>query len=109
MPWHKIGNRIYSDAEMRAESTNLFHFLVDFGLPCFIGYMGATTLFGVLDDFQFFLVHTTTAKLICIAAGLLVFGVIYALRKLIIMTAFLAFVGLVVLGISADFFSWLSK
>ncbi|WP_426339724.1 hypothetical protein ACN9MZ_26085 [Pseudoduganella sp. S-14] len=108
MAWHKIGNSYYSDAEVRAQSANLFQFLLDVGLPGFIAYSGGAALFRALAHYQFFLVHSTTSKLICIMAGFLIFGVVYSLRKMLIVLTFLSFIGLVFLGVSMEFFHWLN-
>lgn len=108
MAWHKIGNSYYSDAEVRTQTRSLFQFFVDCGLPGFIAYSGASALFGLLAHYQFFLLHSTTSKLICIAVGILIFGIVYSLRKLLIVLAFLSFIGVCILGVSMEFFHWLN-
>lgn len=107
MAWHKIGSSYYSDAEVRAEGTNLFQFLLDICLPGFITYLGVTALAALLEHYRFFLVHTTTAKLIYIVAGILIFCIGYACRKLIVMLVFMAIVGTMLFGMLGDFFHWM--
>ncbi len=109
MAWHKVGNSYLNDAEIRAESTTIFHLLVDLGLPSLITYFGVTTLSAWLEHYQFFVVHTTTAKLIYIVAGVFIFSIGYALRKFVIVMGFLAVIGFILFGMSVDFFHWLAK
>jgi hypothetical protein len=92
---------------LRTESRTFFHFLVDICLPGFLTYMGVTTLSAALEQYHFFVVHTTTAKLIYIMTGLFVFSIGYALRRFIIVMGFLAIVCFILFGMSVDFFRWL--
>ena len=91
------------------EGTTIFHLLVDIGLPSLVTYFSVTTLSAWLEHYQFFVVHTTTAKLIYIVAGLFTFSVGYALRKFVIIMGFLAIVGFILFGMSVDSFNWLAK
>lgn len=107
MAWHKIGRTYYSDAERQAQGNEYFHFLMDVCLPGFLTYLGVTALSQFLDHHQFFVAHTTTAKLACIVAGVFMFCIAYSVRRLVIILALLPLVGFIVLGISTDFFHWL--
>ena len=107
MAWHKIGNSYYSDEEMRSSGTDLYHILVDIGLPGLLTYLGVKALSTFMEHYNFFVVHTTTAKLIYIVAGLFIFCIGYSLRHFVIAMTFLAFVGVFLLAIFADFFHWL--
>ncbi|MDP3670349.1 MAG: hypothetical protein Q8R69_11750 [Telluria sp.] len=107
MAWYKVGNAYHSDAEHRQGGAELFHFLVDVCLPGFITYLGVLALATFLEHYRFFLVHTTTAKLIYIVAGLIIFCIGYACRKYIILLAVVGVVGTIVFGVFGDFFHWL--
>jgi hypothetical protein len=107
MAWHKRGNVYYSETEVRAEGNEWFHFLVDICLPGFVTYLGVTALSALLDHYHFFVVHTTTAKLTCILAGLFVFTIAYTVRRLVIALTALAIFGVIVLCLFGNFFHWL--
>ena len=109
MAWHKVGNSYYSDRELRTQGNEILVFLVDICLPGFLTYLGVTVLSTLMSHYHFFIVHTTTTKLIDIIAGLFIFSIGYAFRMYVIALAFMALVGAIVLGMSVDFFHWLMK
>jgi len=92
---------------MQAQGNTLLVLLVDICLPAFLTYLGVTALSNLLGHYHFFVVHTTTVKLIDIVAGLFIFSIGYACRIVIIALALLAIVGAFAFGMSVDFFHWL--
>jgi len=107
MAWHRIGNSFYNDQELKGRGNELLAFLVDICLPGLLTYLGVTALAPLLSHIHFFGLHTTTAKLVDITAGLFIFSIGYACRMFIIALAFLALIGAFIFGISVDFFHWL--
>jgi hypothetical protein len=110
MAWHKIGNSYYSTAERRVLGNELLQLLTDLCLPGYLTYLAVSSFAHLLEShYNFFVVHTTTAKLLYILTGLVSFCAAYTLRYLIILLALTGFVGAVLFGISVDFFHWLWK
>jgi len=91
MAWHKIGDSFYSTKEVNAhEDAKLLTFaLMDIGIPGAITYFCISPLISYLDSLSFFVVHTTSAKILYIVSGLLVFSIAYAIRKLVVFVAFI--------------------
>jgi hypothetical protein len=107
MAWHKVGRSYLSDDEMRTQGNQVWSVLVDIVLPGFLTYLGVKALSTALEYYHFFMVHTTTTKLINIVAGLIIFCIAHTYRNLIVALAFLAVVGVIALGMFAEFFHWL--
>lgn len=105
MGWYKIGNRILTDEEMYAESGAF----LDIAVPSVVTGIGVWILTGVLPTFHFFVVHTTTTKLIYVLCGFTIFVMSYAYRKLIVMLGVVAFIGMILLLAGMAFFEWVMK
>lgn len=109
MAWHKIGNSYLSDREVNTRGQELYFLIFDIGLPGLLTYFGVGLLMAFMAQFNFFIVHTTTAKLTYIVAGLFMFAIAYAIRKLVLVLAVLSIVGYIGYGIAGDFLHWLFK
>lgn len=110
MAWHKIHNAYYSDSERNAMGRSMFGILVDLGLPALCTYFGVTQLSAALEqNYSFFVVHTTTAKLLYILTGIVIFSATYSFRKRIIFLSFLAVAGTILVGVGMSFLGWLMK
>lgn len=103
MAFHRVGNSIYSDEELRSRNEEI----VTIVIPLVLAAGGVYYLYGILSVTAFFIVHTTTAKLLYVVTGITLFCVGYVFRKLIITMIVLA-VMLAILGITGfAFFEWL--
>lgn len=91
MAFHRIGDSIYSDEELRAHNESTLNMLI----PAAVTALGEYFLHGWLSGMAYFMVHTTAAKVIYLVTGLLLFSLGYCYRKLIVGLIAL----LVVLGI----------
>ncbi|ATQ74200.1 hypothetical protein CR152_06575 [Massilia violaceinigra] len=103
MAFHRIGNSIYSDDELRGQNEELVSILV----PGTVTALAIYYLHGALSLLPFFVVHTTTAKLIYVFTGLTLFCISYALRKLIVCLAFLAIAGTIFSLVCMGIWQWL--
>lgn len=102
MVWYKIGNRILSDAEMHAESGTF----LDVAVPSLVTAIGIWMLSHILSTVHFFVVHTTTTKLIYVALGFTIFVLSYAYRKLIVALGMITFFGFVLFCGGMAFLGW---
>jgi hypothetical protein len=105
MGWYKIGNRILSDEEMHAKSGEF----LDMAVPSLVTAISVWVLTIVLPTFHFFVVHTTTTKLIYVVCGFTVFVLSYAYRKFIAMLGVIAFIGMILLLAGMAFLQWMMK
>lgn len=103
MGWYKVGNRILSDEEMYAESGTFLDVLV----PSLATGICLWMLSYILSAVPFFVLHTTTTKLIYVVFGFSVFLLSYAYRKLIVALGVIAFFGLVLICIGLAFLGWI--
>ncbi|OFA03721.1 hypothetical protein [Duganella sp. HH101] len=107
MAWHKIGNSYYNDGERQAQGAEYLGFLIDVVFPGAMTYFCTTALSKLLDNYHFFIVHTTIAKLIYVMAGVFIFLLAYSVRKLVVALSILGIIGFIVFGVSMGFFHWL--
>ncbi|WP_343728335.1 hypothetical protein [Duganella sp.] len=105
MGWYKIGDRILSDREMNAVSGGF----LDMAIPCIVTAVGVWLLTMLLPKVHFFVVHTTTTKLIYVVCGFTVFVASYAYRKLIAALGVIAFFGLILFCLGMAFLEWVVK
>ena len=103
MGWYKIGNRILSGEEMYAKSGEF----LDMAVPSVVTGIGIWILTSVLPVFHFFVVHTTTTKLIYVVCGFTIFVISYAYRKFIAMLGVIAFFGMILFFAGGAFLKWL--
>jgi len=103
MGWHKLGNRIVSDAEMHKASGEF----LDVAVPSIVTGIGVWLLTCLLQNYHFFIVHTTTTKLIYVVLGFTIFMFSYAYRMLIVALAVMAFFGMILFIAGAAFLGWL--
>lgn len=103
MAFHRIGNSIYSDDELRGRNEETVAVLV----PAAITAIAIYYLHGALSPLPFFVVHTTTAKLIYVFTGLAVFCLSYILRKLIVSLVVLAVAGTIFVLCAMGVWQWL--
>ncbi|WP_409268560.1 hypothetical protein [Massilia sp. BHUDP2] len=105
MGWYKVGNRILSDAEMQGKSGEL----LDVAVPSVVTGISIWMLSHLLSTVHFFVVHTTTTKLIYVVSGFAVFLLSYAYRKVIVAMGVIAFFGFIVILVGAAFLEWVLK
>ncbi|MTV41938.1 hypothetical protein [Duganella radicis] len=105
MGWHILGNRILSDKEMHAKSGEF----LDIAVPSVPTGIIVWILTEFLPKFHFFVVHTTTTKLIYVGVGIIAFLMCYAYRKLIATLAVIAFFGFILFCAGMTFLEWVAK
>lgn len=104
MAFHRIGDSVYSDEELRAHNESTMNILV----PAVVTAIGIYFLHGWLSPMAYFMVHTTTEKVIYLVSGLILFCLGYTFRKLIVaLVALLVVVGIFFL-MGAIIWQWLS-
>ncbi|MDQ1832769.1 hypothetical protein [Massilia scottii] len=103
MAFHRIGDSIYSDDELRHRNEEVISLLV----PAVVTAIGVYFLHATLSVLPFFVVHTTMAKLAYIFTGLVLFCLGYAFRKLIVVLVFLAVAGTIFTLCGIALWHWL--
>lgn len=103
MAFHKIGDSYYTDAEIQ----DRFGGAADLLVPTVVTAIGVLLLYQWIGHKAYFLVHTTTAKLIYVFSGLILFGLGYAYRGVIVMTVIMLFSFGMFAGMVALFWQWL--
>lgn len=89
MAFHRIGNSIYSDDEIRGRSEETMSIVI----PAIVTAVAVYYLHGYLSGVSYFVVHTTTAKLIYVLLGLTVFCVSHIYHRVIAVVVVLAIGG----------------
>lgn len=105
MAFHRIGDSIYSDDELRGQNEELVSILV----PSAVTAIAIYYLHGALSLLTFFVVHTTMAKLIYVFVGLTIFCISYTLRKLIVCLIFFAIGGTIFTLVGMGIWQWLMQ
>lgn len=103
MAWYKIGRTMHSSKEMHAHSGEF----MDIAVPTAFTAIGGYVLFRLIDILPFFMVHTTTAKLVYVFAGFFLLCIGYAYRKAIAALVLFAFFGMILLIAGGAFWPWL--
>lgn len=103
MAFHRVGNSIYSDEELRSRNEEIISILV----PAAVTAIGIFYLHAALSLLPFFVVHTTMAKLIYVFTGLSLFCIGYALRRLIVSIVVLAIGGTIFTLCGMGIWQWL--
>lgn len=103
MAFHRIGNSIYSDDELRSRHEETVAVLV----PAAVTAVAIYYLYGALSSLPFFALHTTVAKLIYVSTGLAIFCLSYVLRKLIVSLIVLAVAGTIFTLCAMGLWQWL--
>lgn len=105
MAFHRIGDSIYSDEELRAHNESTMNLLI----PAVVTAIGIYCLHSWLSPMAYFMAHTTIAKLIYLIFGFILFCFGYAYRKLILaLTVFLVVAGIFFL-MGAIIWQWLGS
>jgi len=104
MAFHRIGNSIYSDDELRHRNEEIVSLLV----PSVVAAIGIYFLHSTLSSLAFFVTHTTTAKLIYVVTGLVLFCLGYTYRKLIVSLVVLAGAGALLTLCGIALWQWLA-
>lgn len=105
MAWYKIGNKILSETEMNASSSEF----LDMAIPSIVTGISVWLLTMLLPKLNFFVVHTTTTKLIYVVCGFTIFVVSYAYRMLIAALGVIAFFGFILFCVGMAFLEWAIK
>lgn len=103
MAFHRVGNSIYSDDELRSRNEENIAILV----PLVVTAVGIYYFHSALSALPFFMLHTTTAKLIYVVVGLGLFCIAHALRKLIVSLVVLAIGGTILTLSGIGIWQWL--
>ena len=103
MAFHRVGNSTYSDEELRNRNEDLISILV----PMAVTAIGIHYLHAVLSRLPFFVVHTTTAKLIYVFTGLTLFCIGHTFRRLIVSLLVLALGGTILALCGMGIWQWL--
>ncbi|HJV87892.1 MAG TPA: hypothetical protein VJ698_20645 [Noviherbaspirillum sp.] len=82
---------------------------LDMAIPSIVTGIGVWLLTMLLPRFHFFVVHTTTTKLIYVGCGFAIFVMSYAYRKLIAVLGVIAFFGLILFCVGMAFLEWAIK
>lgn len=103
MAFHRIGNSIYTDDELRGKNDEMISIIVPAALTAIVVY----SLHSFLSSLPFFVVHTTAGKLLYVLTGLTTFCISYTLRKLIVSLIFLGVMGTILALCGMGVWQWL--
>ncbi len=103
MAFHRIGNSIYSDDELRGKNEEMISIIVPTAVTAIIVYY----LYSTLSTLPFFVEHTTTAKLLYVFTGLTTFCISFTLRKLIVSLVVLGVMGAILALCGMGVWQWL--
>jgi len=78
-------------------------------IPAITTAIGVWLLTSFLPQYHFFVVHTTTTKLIYVSLGFVLFMLSFVYRKLIVGVVVIAFFGMLAIIAGTAFLAWLVK